>query len=55
MDLSLLYEVGEHFRMHEQLLSLGEKIALEPKYGRRITCAAPSLLPDAKELQEKVQ
>ena len=47
VDLSLVYEIGEEerFRMHEQLLSLGEKIASEPKYGRRITCEGPSLLP----------
>jgi hypothetical protein len=54
VDLSLVYETREKIRTHEQLRSVGKKIASEPKYGRRVRFEAPSLRPDFKELQEKV-
>jgi hypothetical protein len=57
VDLSLVYETGERerIRMHEQLRSLGKKIASEPKYGRWITRTRSKLLQVLKDSHEKVQ
>jgi hypothetical protein len=59
VDLSLVYDGidNDYIHMHEQLLSLGRKLASEPRYGRRITCTPGqtlNLLQSQKESPEQV-
>ena len=55
VDLSLVYDGKDngYIRMHEQLLSLGRKMASEPRYSRRITTAGPRLLQIMKDCNGK--